>query len=277
MRRAASIATAALVLAGSGCVQQDKYDNTVISARSLKEQLVVAERERDTANANLDEVRGQLAGARQTNDTLQGEVTQLNTDFETQAEQYDELLRRVSQLEFGPLPFELEQALDHLAESYPDVLSFDAAHGVLQFSSDFTFDLGSVELKPEAAATITTLADILNTLDAAPFELRLIGHTDNVPVEKPSTRRRHPTNVHLSVHRAISVRDVLVQAGVQPTRIQVAGYGEFRPIVPNGRKGAADNRRVELTLVPMRAALAAPTTPTPLDEVDVVVEEMPMK
>ena len=31
MRRAASIAGAALMLAGTGCVQQDKYDNTVLS------------------------------------------------------------------------------------------------------------------------------------------------------------------------------------------------------------------------------------------------------
>ena len=41
-------------------------------------------------------------------------------------------------------------------------------------------------------------------------------------------------------------------AGVDPTRILVAGYGEFHPIVPNPAKGgAAENRRVELILVPM--------------------------
>ena len=67
MRSCIMIATGAVVLAGTGCVQQDKYDNTVLGARSLKEQLVSAERERDTARANLDEVREQLTEAKSTN------------------------------------------------------------------------------------------------------------------------------------------------------------------------------------------------------------------
>jgi flagellar motor protein MotB len=165
---------------------------------------------------------------------------------------------------------EIEEALDHLAAAYPDLLTFDASRGLLRFSSDFTFDLGSAAVKPDAAATMGTLADILNAPEAAPFELRVIGHTDNVPVERPRTKQLHPTNVHLSVHRAISVRDALVEAGVEPARIQVAGYGEFRPIVPNGAKGAAENRRVELLLVPMKTAATRIEQPPP------VIEE-PMK
>jgi len=274
MRRAVMIATGAFMLAGIGCVQQDKYDNTVLSARSLKEQLVATARERDTTRANLDDVRAQLSEARATNVQLQDQVVAVNADFEDQVTRYDELLRRVSQLEFGPLPIELEMALDHLAAAYPELLSFDAAHGLLRFSSDFTFDLGSAELRSDAEATLVTLADILNSDDASSFELRLIGHTDNVPVERPSTRQRHPTNVHLSVHRAISVRDLLVAAGVEAARIQVAGYGEFRPIVPNGKKGAAENRRVELIMTPKRPGIVSlPDAPV---EKRTLIEE-PMK
>ena len=273
MRRAVMIATGALMLAGIGCVQQDKYDNTVLSARSLKEQLVVTERERDTARANLDDVRGQLSEAKAMNVQLQDQVVAVNADFEDQVAKYDELLRRVSQLEFGPLPVELEMALDHLAAAYPELLSFDAAHGLLRFSSDFTFDLGSAEVRSDAKATLVTLADILNSDEASTFELRLIGHTDNVPVERPSTMQRHPTNVHLSVHRAISVRDLLVDAGVDAVRIQVAGYGEFRPIVTNGKKGAAENRRVELVMVPKRPPIVS-LLDTPVQERTQIEEPM---
>ncbi|MHC4709901.1 MAG: OmpA/MotB family protein [Planctomycetota bacterium] len=256
MRRVAPIAAIAMLCAGSGCVQQDKYNDTVLSNRALKEQLVAAERDRDTANANVGELRGQLTQARAANSDLETQIIGLNADLDTQARRYDELLTRVSQLEFGPLPVELEEALDHLAAAYPDLLTFDASRGLLRFSSDFTFDLGSASLKPDAAATIATLADILVAPEAAPFELRVIGHTDNVPVERPRTKQLHPTNMYLSVHRAISVRDELVAAGVEPPRIQVAGYGEYRPIVPNGVKGAAANRRVELLLVPLRTESA---------------------
>ncbi len=274
MRRAVMIATGALVVSGIGCVQQDKYDNTVLGARSLKEQLVATASERDTTRANLDDVRSQLADAKTTTVQLQEQVVAVNADFEDQVTKYDEFLRRVSQLEFGPLPVELEMALDHLAAAYPELLSFDAAHGLLRFSSDFTFDLGSAEVRSDAEATLVTLADILNSDEASSFELRLIGHTDNVPVERASTLQRHPTNVHLSVHRAISVRDLLVAAGVDAVRIQVAGYGEFRPIVPNGKKGAAKNRRVELVMTPKRPGIVSlPDAPA---EERTLIEE-PMK
>ena len=283
MRRATPMTPAAVimtafiapVLIGTGCVQQNKYDDTVLATHSLKEQLVASERESSTVVANLEEVRGQLIEAKATNASLREQVAAINSDFTEQANKYDELLRRVSQIEFGPLPVELEMALDHLASAYPDLLSFDADHGVLRFSSDFSFDLGSAELRADAESTIVTLADILNSEEASPFELRLIGHTDNVPVERPSTLRRHPSNIHLSVHRAISVRDSLVAAGVEPARIQVAGYGEFRPIVLNGTKGAAENRRVELVMVPRQPEVATRRT-TPVDDEWPVIEE-PMK
>ena len=275
--RASVIMTAfmTLVLAGTGCVQQNKYDDTVMASRSLKEQLVASERNAATVRANLEEVRGQLTEAKATNADLREQVLAINSDFTEQADKYDELLRRVSQIDFGPLPVELEMALDHLAAAYPDLLSFDADHGLLRFSSDFSFDLGSAQLRADAESTIVTLADILNSEDAFSFELRLIGHTDNVPVERPSTLRRHPSNVHLSVHRAISVRNSLVAAGVDPARIQVAGYGEFRPIVLNGPKGAAENRRVELVMVPRQPEVASRRA-AQVDVEQPVIEE-PMK
>ena len=67
----------------------------------------------------------------------------------------------------------------------------------------------------------------------------------------------------------------MVAAGVDPARIQVAGYGEFRPIVLNGTKGAAENRRVELVMVPRRPEVAARRA-MPVDDKQPVIEE-PMK
>jgi chemotaxis protein MotB len=61
----------------------------------------------------------------------------------------------------------------------------------------------------------------------------------------------HPTNWHLSVHRAISVENLMESNGVSPTRISVKGYGEYRPLEANeaGKKGNPKNRRVEIYLV----------------------------
>ena len=64
------------------------------------------------------------------------------------------------------------------------------------------------------------------------------------------SRQAHPTNLHLSVHRAIAVRNALVKSGVDATQVRVAGDGEFHPLVTNATGGTAENRRVEIYLVP---------------------------
>ena len=162
------------------------------------------------------------------------------------------------------------------------MLSYDERTGMLRFSSDLTFDLGSASLSSAANQTLGQLAAILNSKDALGFEIRIVSHTDNVPIKRPATRAKHPTNTHLSVHRSIAVRDALVRDGIAPNRTQVAGYGQYRPIAPNGSRGAAANRRVEVYLFPMSesnmAADNADPAPTATATApDTPAEEEPLK
>lgn len=255
MRRAVSITTvvclASLTLLSTGCVQQDRYDQLLTTNKTLIQQLENVKGDRNMANANVATLRGQLTKTKSDNDTLRMRINAMDNELGNQESEYVRLLDRVSKMPARPLPYEVERALEELATAYPELLSFNAEAGMIRFASDLTFDLGSIEIKAAAAATITTLADILNAAEATGLEVQVVGHTDNVPIGKPATRQKHPTNVHLSVHRAISVRSALTAAGIDATRIQVAGYGEFRPITTNGPKGAAENRRVELFLFPM--------------------------
>ncbi|MCZ6834216.1 MAG: OmpA family protein [Planctomycetota bacterium] len=251
-----AVALSALPFLGSGCVQQDRYDSLLTANRSLKEQLVNAEDSLATQEANVAQIRSELVTARSQNNSMQTQIGGLRGDLDDQYEQQKQLMQRVSSLQLGPLPFDVEQALDNLAKQHPDVLSFDAGLGMLQFSSDFTFGLGSVALKTEAKETLALVASILNSDVASNFEVQVVGHTDNVPIRNVGTRANHPTNLHLSVHRAISVRDALMAEGIVPARIQVAGYGEHRPITANRVGGSAQNRRVELYIVPLKTAVA---------------------
>jgi chemotaxis protein MotB len=255
MRRIGSLTTtvalAALPVLAIGCVPQDKYDSLLTANRSLEEQVVSLEDQREECRASLRAVQERLDRTSQSYDSLQARYEQLDDSFGSLEAQNEDYLNRIASLEIGPLPIEIETAIEDLARDHPELLSFDAQRGLLRFASDFTFDLGSTELTTDARQTLRTLASILTESAARDLEVKVIGHTDNVPIEKPATKRNHPTNVHLSVHRAIAVRDVLTGAGVYPARIQVAGYGEYRPIVPNGPRGAAENRRVEIYLAPM--------------------------
>jgi chemotaxis protein MotB len=256
---------AAVPLVASGCVPQDKYDQLLMANRSLQEQIVTLEDERDSCRASLDSIRQQLSLSGDELDRLRSNTGRLGSDFDSMEKNYRELLARVAGLPIGALPEDLTARLDALAKAHPSVLTFDPRLGMLRFASDFTFDLGSAELKSEAQQTIRMLAEILNSADGQDFEVRVVGHTDNVRISA-GTAQRHPTNMHLAAHRAISVRDALVAGGVSAARFQIAGYGEFRPVVANGPRGATENRRVEIFLAPMPLAMEPPpsaaTAPT---------------
>ncbi len=252
MRCALPITTAALFAAlpmvGTGCVQQGRLDGAIHAKRITSHQLVRAEQDRDAAMANLTTAQAKLGETQQNLEAMEATYNALLADVQDQASTNNKLLRQVAAIQLGPLPPDLASALEELAFAYPDLLSFDAQRGMVGLASDFTFDLGSDVLRADADLTILPLADILNSEIASAFEVRIVGHTDNVPILRTETRRKHPSNLHLSVHRAIAVRNALVDAGVEPTRIEVAGAGEFRPLVTNGPKGAAENRRVEIFL-----------------------------
>jgi chemotaxis protein MotB len=174
-----------------------------------------------------------------------------SADLDRLVSDYDRLQRQLVELGAGPLPAEVVDALTELAARYPEVLEFDPRRGMIRFNADFTFPLGSVKLSESARQALATFATILDSPGAENLEIRIVGHTDNVPIRRPQTRAQHPTNVHLSVHRAIAVRDALVGDGVAPARFSVMGYGEYRPVAANGRNGSPENRRVEVFLTPM--------------------------
>ena len=280
MHRAAKLSGCVLFLglslAGTGCVQQSKYDELMMANRSLTEQTVALADERDVAKANLDTIRTQLAQATAQLNALKEKFGIADSELAKMAGDYDALLKRVGDMQ--PLPAEMSSALADLAAQYPNLLTFDPERGMLRFASDFTFALGSADLSASAQTSLAQLATILNTGTAANFEVRIVGHTDNVPISNPSTKAKHPTNWHLSAHRSISVGSALISDGIAPTRVQVAGCGEYRPIVSNPAKGgAAANRRVEIFLVPMRDTVTPSTfTNAPTDNIRTAPTE-PMK
>ena len=168
------------------------------------------------------------------------------------------------------LPVEMDNDLVELAQSNNALMQYDKNLGMIKFASDMTFASGPTKISNGAQAGLSQLAAVMRKSVAAKYELRIVGHTDNVRIGKPQTRAAHPTNWHLSVHRAIAVKDLLAKAGIDQYRLQVAGNGEFRPVAPNTRRrGNPANRRVEIYIVPLNysqiektvSSDSLPTTP----------------
>ena len=72
--------------------------------------------------------------------------------------------------------------------------------------------------------------------------LSIEGHTDSQGNDK--------FNQELSERRAASVRQFLIDRGIDPARLKAVGHGESRPVAPNATAaGRAQNRRVEFKIL----------------------------
>jgi flagellar motor protein MotB len=233
----------------AGCVPEQKYNDLMAAHHGLEQQLIQTQGELSTARANESHLRTQLAETMTQLEALQAMAQGSGFDAAEWEKKYSDLLAKLGNLQMGPLPKELSDELARLAAEYPDIFVFDARTGMLRFVSDWTFDPGSDDLKSGANAVVVKLANILNTPIAGRYEVKVVGHTDNVPVVR--TKAKFGNNLMLSAFRAASLRNALVRDGVGAQRFQIAGYGEYRPLVPNGPKGAMQNRRVELYLSPI--------------------------
>ena len=130
----------------------------------------------------------------------------------------------------------------------------------VSLSSNLLFSPASAILSEKAKPFLLKLGTLLATL---PNEIRVEGHTDNIPV----TSGEFPTNWELSTARATAVlRFLMDEAGVKPERVYAAGFGDTRPIADNGTpEGRAHNRRADIVIIyPQQGAPASPDAPPDL-------------
>jgi len=149
------------------------------------------------------------------------------------------------------LPVELTTMLEDFAKD-KEMVTYDSSRGIVKFKSDLLFASGSDQVAPAAAELLKSLCAILNSEQGKEFDIIIAGHTDDLRIAKPETREKHPSNWHLSAHRAISVLDVMAKNNIVSERMSVRGFGEYRPLEPNrpNKKGNPQNRRVEIYIIP---------------------------
>lgn len=110
------------------------------------------------------------------------------------------------------------------------------------------FDSGSATPRAEA---LPILHKIAATLARTPYDLRVEGHTDNVPIHTA----QFDSNWDLSSARANRIGRMLLEIrAAPPERLSTAGYAEFHPVDSNDTAdGRANNRRVDLVILPRSA------------------------
>lgn len=274
----------ASLLATGGCVPKSELDKALALNKASQDHmrnLEAALRELQAKNQTLME---QLAAYQQQLAAKDKQLSEMDAAYAALKRQFDDLAAKagkppiVVEVPGVALPPELHRLLEEFARNHPDLLEYDPRLGMVKFKSDLTFAPGSDTVTGAAQTALGKFAEIMNSPAATKFNVYIAGHTDDMPISRPETKMRHPSNWYLSVHRAIAVLKVLKQAGVSDPRMGAMGFGEWHPIAPNaaGNKGNAINRRVEIWVVPPdrfltpaqsavtpvpSAPIAAPATP----------------
>lgn len=101
------------------------------------------------------------------------------------------------------------------------------------------FATGSAKLLKKSFASLNDVVQVMK--DNPSYNIDIDGHTDNTG---PDT-----LNLRLSNDRANSVKQYLIDQGIETGRITATGYGEEKPVADNSTvAGRAQNRRVEMRL-----------------------------
>jgi chemotaxis protein MotB len=131
------------------------------------------------------------------------------------------------------------------------------------------FASGQAQLMPGAADKIKRIAAVLTEYG---LDMRVEGHTDNVPIHNTT----FASNWDLSTARAMAVAMMLIgEAGVDPGRISIAGYGEYHPAASNDTAdGRRANRRVDIVVV---ASAVAPAKPMPSNALESLSKPSPQR
>ena len=220
---------------------------------TAKAQAAKAQAESDTVNAQAAKAQAQSDAAKARNDAVDAQTatakaqsdmaaSQASSATALSASQADADQSRADSLKAQQAAQQAEAdkvaMRTKLSEQLNSILQTrDTARGLIVSMSDVLFDTGKYSLKPGAREKLAKVAGILLAYPGLNIEVG--GYTDNVGGDA--------MNQTLSVNRAGSVRDYLVQQGVASNSVSARGFGNSLPVATNENSaGRQQNRRVEL-------------------------------
>ena len=212
----------------------------------------------DDSSALVDEFRKRLEKLGQNVEKLTSERGQLAGALDATRERLEELRKQKAAAEALAATFQsLVTRLKSMIDAGQLKVIIRDGRMLIAMPNDVLFDSGRTDLKKDAQASLTNVAQVLSTI--ADRKFLVAGHTDNVPIRT----ERFPSNWELSTARAVEVTRYLVAHGMRPEVLAAAGYGEFDPVAANDPDTRSLNRRIEIVLQPNLGELPSLTGLTP--------------
>lgn len=136
--------------------------------------------------------------------------------------------------------FQLEKSYTNLEPYFKNISLQKAEIGSTFILRNIFFEFNKSDLQKESGAELDNLVEYLKKNPTIHIEIG--GHTDNQGSDE--------YNLKLSLDRARSVHNYLIEKGILETRLSFKGYGKSSPIATNEtEEGRAVNRRTEFKIV----------------------------
>lgn len=274
MRRALAFAAVALTL--TGCVSLGTFKKKEAEANRFRQdwegevsKRAVLQEKLNTMQVQLDTLVADVNSLKEKIRSDEGSLTVKESELRAARDRLLELQALVDELSKSKKKLEAAKAelekksgeYEQLASALRDEIEAGRielmelrGRTTVKMKDKILFASGSTTIGAEGRDALRRVAEALRGLRGR--SVRVEGHTDNVPT---SAGGPFPSNWELSTARALAVVHALQAGGVDPTRISAAGYGEFQPIAENETpEGRSLNRRIEIVLVPLEGAVAAP-------------------
>lgn len=248
----------ALCLDLSGCCCRHRRARWMCRQAQLRSgQLYQANQEMQYQLADAQNMANQLAMERD-QALQQAQIERARTEnLLAERDQLHQSISQGLQVPGNPLSGAANRRLQELAARNPD-FEYDATAGICRFNNNLLYDLGSDRIRPEGEAILREFASIMNQSEHRDLEILVVGHTDDIPIVRPTTAARHPTNWELSAHRATTVIRSLAGMGIAEARMGGAEYSEHRPTVSNSSDSSRQlNRRVEIFVLAPQQTMSA--------------------
>lgn len=227
-------------VARTGASQLRESEQALRRAESLLEQ--GADTEKVEHAAYIANRHAQIAAEKGERARLQEQITTAESRREQLSLQAEALKAERARSEAQKAQSEAQQARAEAARLKAEMEALQATQtqrGMVLTLGDVLFDLDKADLKPAGVRTVERLAQFMQEYPER--RVRVEGYTDSTGSED--------YNLRLSERRADAVRRALIQEGIDPSRIEVKGFGEEYPVASNDTaSGRQQNRRVEIVI-----------------------------
>ncbi len=248
LKKLAIVGLASLTL--SGCASAPPHDSKLDSAQMSLQNALNDENLKQAAPEQLDKASDALKHARE---LLKNGAPKKDVDhyvylatqrikIAEQKEKAAELQKEIKKASAhrDQIMLEANQAkIERLKRELLKMKAKETNRGLVLTLGNVLFDLNKADLKPGGMRTIKKLAEFMQSDPKR--NVMIEGYTDSTGTAA--------YNEKLSLKRAESVRDALVNDGINPQRIVTKGYGPKYPIASNKTAdGRQQNRRVEIVI-----------------------------